>query len=466
MNSLLPNMQDALTVHDAAHAQQSAELHGVALKMLALCDQTHICVDGLDEKREQTELDSLPGAIQVNDEAVALIGGVLVSDEVLPESLPGKKMQDKSFQYKPRVPAYEMWLVRKAEAEEVRSECPFEISKHVPVGHPRQNGAYRFPLIAHRMPEAYQMLQVHKDGDVVRVFDKLGNEPKGLAALVDVFVALDSPEQAIFECVWDGSNVAIFDVLMLEGLDCTKLPWTERDKLLGEAIEKNENLPDELVPGDTQRVQSQDGLYMLESGEWIVRYEKELLTDTSRPFWFRHVAGQVIPGKVLPWVHPSETVDDASGYIQVVDTGLPPIQIHKSRNTVSIYVAEGARNRCSNLPQVVEMARDLSEDCIIECMVEVKRNGVMVSDTTLENYRNDLSDCEVVVYPYDIVMWGDETLTERPMYERVDLLEQIITGLPEDKVRFGVVEAGGGWLFTADAERPMNGDCSHCFKKS
>ena len=48
MNTLMPNLQDALSVHDAAHACQDTELHNVALKLLALTGQVHIETDSLD----------------------------------------------------------------------------------------------------------------------------------------------------------------------------------------------------------------------------------------------------------------------------------------------------------------------------------------------------------------------------------------------------------------------------------
>jgi len=469
MSTLLPDISDALTVHDAAHREQSAELHGVALKMLTLCGQTHICTDGLDEKSEETEWDRLPGCMRVDDEAAALVGdemrcspdmGVLTS---LGLNYNHRVQMDKSFQYKTRTPAYELWLVRKESPEEVVPDCPFKVGDYVPVGWPRKHGAYKFPVVAQKVEAGHRFLQVHKDGENVQVFDKNGDEPSGLADLIDTFVALDYPEQAIVETVYVNGQVQFFDVLMLEGIDCTKLPYRDRDRLFGESLEKNGQLPETLVAADTVVVMNEDGLPALERGTWIVRYQDEVLSDLTRVFWFEHRAGEVVPGTVLPWVKPSKQIDDVSGYIQVVDTGLPPLQIHKSSRGVSIFVAEGGRNRSNQLSQIVEMVQELPEDTIIEAMWTCVDGDVPVSVERVQNSKQDLSKCQVTIRPYDIVLWGAENLSERPMYERTDLLEQVV-GQYLDGVEVGVVDSGEKvWAFEADAGRPLTGDCSHCF---
>ena len=69
----MPTLSDALCVHSQAHETQCVELHDVALKMLVLSGQTHICTDGLDEQAEETVLDAVPGAICLDSEAAALL---------------------------------------------------------------------------------------------------------------------------------------------------------------------------------------------------------------------------------------------------------------------------------------------------------------------------------------------------------------------------------------------------------
>lgn len=468
MNNLLPDISDALTVHDAAHREQSAELHDVALKMLSLCDQVHICTDALDEQADKSVLDGLPGAVCVDTEAVALFGEKMVvadagSEQAMSGHFKGKVVGDQSFKYKPRTPAYELWLVKKAEAEKVVPDCAYTVGKFVSVGKPRTGGAYRFPVVCQRVPDGYQMLQVHKDGEKVTVFDRDGRKPAGLADLIDAFVGMDSPEQCIVECIYHNGQVQMWDCLMLDGVDCAKLPYRERDKMLSEALEKNDVLPDNVVACEQQVISQQEQLPMLESGLWLIRYEHEVLSGITRSFWFERRAGELVPGIVMPWVVPQKQIGDSSGYITVKDTGLPPVQLHKGNGGVSVFVGHGGRNRAKQLPQIVAAAENLPEDTIIEAMVDISDNGIPVSVDRMQNPKQDLSGCQVTLLPYDIILWGDENLSAQPMYERTELLEQIVGQYMDCEL--GLVD-NGGICFEADSVRPLNGSSDHCYLKS
>ena len=477
----MPTLSDALCVHSQAHETQCVELHDVALKMLVLSGQTHICTDGLDEQAEETVLDAVPGAICLDSEAAALLPppygkdwatAVVTDSKELVAGLSGKlpnntgAVYEGYYQHKERVPAYELYLVRKAEAETVVPECPFTIGDYVTVGHPRSQGAYRFPIVAQQVSDGYVMLQVHKDGDSVKVFDKSGKRPKGMAAVIDLFVGMDKPESGIFECILQGGKVSFWDVLALDGVDCTKLPFGERERMLSECAGQDAGMGEVGSQTVWKRIEKQDHLHELEAGRWIVRYADEVLGDLSRPFHFIRDAGVVQAGVVLPWVKPSGTVADASGMITVQDTGLPMLQIHKSSRGVAIYMAEGGRNRSGNLPQIVEMAKRLPENFIMEAMFTATDGGVPVSADRVQDPKSDLSDCQVTVHPFDLVLWGDDSLACKPMYERVEILETLMEDYETDNFKCNGGDGGESWCFDADSERPINGDCSHCFSKT
>jgi len=468
MPTLLPNLTDALRVHDAAHTEQSAELHDTALKLLALAGQKHICVDALDTGRDQTWFDALPGIVCLDAEAVAIAGDkALVGTEDFAETVSthlawaGQVMHDAAFTYKRRTPAYGLYLVRQEEAEQVEPVCDFKYGEYVPVGYPRKHGTYRFPVVAQVVPEEYRMLQVHKDGDRVTIFEHDGAPARGLAAVIDSFVAMDSPQQAIFLCLYHEAGVELFDVLMVDGVDFTKTQLADRldwiAGLMGQVADCG------LLVPTCHAVQDASDLPKIEPGRYIVRHKYEVLSDLMRPYWFEYEVGRVGIGRVLPWCMPTKTVKDGSGYIVVPDTGLPPMQIHRQHGEVKIFVAQGGRNRANCMPQVVEMAKRLPENFIMECMWTVDRKGVPVSVKAVKSAWYDLSDCDIRLYPYDLIMWGDDDLSQQPMYERVELLEKIVADWAGAEL--GVAdEADKAWLFVADSVRPLDGSNEHILR--
>ena len=481
MNTLIPNLSDALLVHSQAHESQSVELHDVALKMLALSGQTHICTDSLDAEVEDSVWNEMPGAVLVEAESAGLYVGqgqaVVATDSndvqaALAGKLQGVRVVNEGYyQHKARTPAYQTWLVRWEKAEETKPECPFTLGDYVPVGHPRRNGAYKFPSVAQRVSDNYQMLQVHKDGDKVSVFDKSGKQPRGMAKVIDTFVAIDNPVTGIFEVLLDEGVVKWWDVLMFDGADCTKMPWTDRTALL-----RNSDAGMMDVGANTEycAVPRQDELSGLERGKYLVRYEFETVEDLAHPFWFCHEAGKAKPYTVLPWTKPSGVLEgDAAEYIAVPDTGLPVMQIHRSKRTdiaddlqVKVFIADGARNQAKKLPQVVEMAKGLERDAIIEAVWTCKKDGVALSEQDVRQ-AEDLSDCEVTVTAFDLAYYDREDLTGKPMCERVETLTEIVDGLDVKGLEMNTGFAEGRcWHFAGDSARPLNGDCSHCFSNS
>lgn len=479
MSSLMPTLSDALCVHSQAHESQCIELHDVALKMLALSGQTHICTDGLDEQADETLLDTVPGAICLDSEAAALlpppygkdwVTAVVTDSKELVAGLSGKlpnntgAVYEGYYQHKERVPAYELYLVRKAEAETVVPECPFSIGDYVTVGHPRSQGAYRFPIVAQKVSDGYVMLQVHKDGDSVKVFDKGGKRPKGMAAVIDLFVGMDKPEGGIFECIVQDGKVSFWDVLVLDGVDCTKLPLSERQSMLAEYAGQDAGMGEIGAATVVQKVPRQDGLAKLDAGTWLVRYAEEVLDELHTPLWFEYAAGVVRAGTVLPWVKPSATISDSSGMITIPETGVPTLQLHKSSNGVGIFIFGGGRNRTINMPQLAKMVRVLPEKCVMEAFWECFENGVPVSADRVKDPQKDLSNCDIKCYPYDLIMWGGEDLSQQPMEDRRAVLESIMEEYGSENFNMNWEgTADRYWAFYPDSTRPMNGDNSHCF---
>lgn len=472
MNTLMPNLQDALSVHDAAHTCQDTELHNVALKLLALTGQVHIETDSLDYEAVIHGWGDLPGAICVEEESAAVfeneVGPVLVSRQTdWCEGLPAgvEVAADEFFTHKERTPAYSTWMVRMQEAEPVKPQSRLKVGEYVTVGSPRSHGAYRFPVVCMKVGDDYQMVQVHKDGDVVKVFGKDGKLVRGMAKLVDKFVNADYPRQGIYECVLCGDEVALWDVLFVDGMDCTPLPYQERVDLFMSAAQTGSYSGWDEILTDTElhRIGNKEALYNLTAGKWLVRHQDEVLSDSIiKPFWFVRDAGTVNIGTLLPWVTPAASVEDASGMIVVKQTGLPSMQIHKKGKSVNVYVAEGGRNRDTNLPQVVELARLLPEDFVMEAQWTCLENGVPVSAGRVQNPKSNLAECEIVLYPYDLLVYGDMNLIDKPMYERVDVLEKVVDELANERIVMGLDDEGG-IAFDADSVRHLDGDCSHCF---
>jgi len=467
VNTLMPNLKDALSVHDAAHACQDTELHNVALKLLALTGQVHIVTDSLDYEAVIHGWGDLPGAICVSDESAALYGGsvLLVEGEIDESVIPSgvQVKQDQFLRHRSRVPAYSTWMVRMQEAVPEKPEETYKFGEYVVVGSPRLHGAYRFPVYCLPVSADYQMLQVHKQGDSVLIFGKDGKLVRGMAKEVDLFVNADQPQQGIFEIVISGGVVKFWDVLMLDGMNCTSLPYSERERLMADLAANDDVWHGIELNTDSVLIDSQDTLHTLKAGEWLVRYRDEILSDSMiRPFWFVRNSGSVTIGTVLPWVLPKGEARDASGMVRVMDTGLPPLQIHKKGKNVNVYVAEGGRNRDTNLPQVVELARLLPEDFVMEAQWTCLENGVPVSAGRVQNPKSNLAECEIVLYPYDLLVYGDMNLIDKPMYERVDVLEKVVDELANERIVMGLDDEGG-IAFDADSVRPLDGDCSHCF---
>lgn len=465
--SLFPTVKDCLTVHDAAHEAQSAELHGTALKLMALCGQSHVKTDTLDETVAES-FPGLPGAVCLDAECAALLGNQLVTrDKAVAEQLASqvagveRVLHDANLEYKRRTPAYGLWLVRAETQDEIEPECAFQCGEYVPVGKPRHHGAYRFPIVAQRVSPGYRMLQVHKHGDDVTVFEKGGEYAFGLADVVDTFVGLDQPESLIVECLYAEGRLELFDVLMMDGVDMTKIGWQDRNDLLVTVV--SQRWPEGLESATIHTFHDQKELHGLEPGTYLVRYRNEVLDDLMRPYWFVYESGKVQVGTVLPWVKPSAAVSDASGYLTVQDHGLPPLQLHHWGQDVKIFVANGARNRVRMMPQVADKVRELSENCIMECMWTCTRNGAPVSVETIRNAWHSLADCEITLYPYDLVLWGDTDLTNQPMYERVEMLERVTVEW-EDVALAVVDKCDNAWLFVADSVRPLDGSNDHCFR--
>lgn len=486
MNSIIPNMTEALLVHETAHEQKSPELHGTALKLLALCNLEHVALDDLDSAGSGGVWNELPGAICVEGETVALLGpargirkdvvAVVDSNKMattLAGQLPVDVTHESYFQHKTRTPAYGTFLIRMDAEQEIVPEKSFTVGEYVPVGYPRKHGAYRFPVVAHDVEPGYKMFQVHKDGDIITIFDKEGVPVRGMADVIDKFVAMDTPAQAIFECVYYDGHMLYFDVLYCDGMDCTKLTLKERTEMGWKVAEIGSPYADwlEFSYARQELILNQDELHALAKGMYIIRFADEVLDNLIRPFWFEHNAGTVEPGTVMPWISPhceAPSDMDADGCISVPCTDLPTMQIHKKDDHVSVFIGEGGRNRLKNMPQLLSVTDKLPDDCIIECMWTGDHNGVALTrqKTQKPAEDQDLSDYELTIYPYDIVFWGQDDLSDLPMYERMDKLESFIDAWDCLAVHpIDQLQSDTAWLFDPDAPRHMDGTKPQCWTK-
>jgi hypothetical protein len=484
MSTLMPQVSDALLVHDAAHQSESTDLHDVALKLLRLTGLAHVAMEGekLSDSTESELSLAMPGAVMLEKDFAAITPSpdpkqaqaLLVGEDgphlkQLGETMPkGIAVREgPCYLHKRWSAAYELWAVKVESPVLETSQSPFELGEYWPVGQPRKHGVYKFPAVAKPVSDDFKMYQVHKDHDEVVVFDVEGKEVSGFADVIDQFVAMDFPPTAIFQCVWSDGKMQLWDVLEFDGMDCTPMTWDQREHLIVNNGNRDQSFGDWLEGcGTLWRVNDQDALHNLDPGRHLIRYAKEKLGDTLRPFWFIYDAGKVTPGIVLPWVKPTYDANDDGGYIKVADTGLPYLQIHKNHRGVSVFVSEGGRDRASQLPKLVDLFSELPEDFVMEAVWTCDMNGLPISADVVQSGKVDISDCDLKIYPFDLVYWGDEDLSGMPMYDRIEMLEKIVENL--DKPNVLPIEdletEWSPWLFVADSVRPLAaGPHEHCF---
>lgn len=460
MVNVLPTVEDALCVHDTAHEIGSASLHDVALRLLRMQDLEHVDSDNTFEGTMDEW--ALPTMIKVSDEAAAIVRGeVVADDEAVAEAIKGWVRKDVPcrpyFKQGQRVPAYEMWLVRKEGQEKVTPETTVVTGKPVPmVGWLRRSGAYQFPVEAIELSgDEVKFFQVHKSGNDVDIYDHDGNAVSGMAEVVDGFLACDRADEVVWVLMQDGETYKVVDILTCNGVDCTKVNLWDRTKMLADA-----GVPDSMdCIGHS--IKDAKGLASLPKGAYFVRYRNEVLDDISRPFWFLHKAGTVNTGTPLPWLTPAseETVKKAPAdkLVAPLFNG-PLVQLHKDKRGVSLFFGDGGKNKAALFPQIVSAVENAVNGFIIEGSIECLREGKPLTDDDFHTLK-DYSDCDVVFHAYDVAMWQGKDLTGLPMTERLETLDTVLEAVGSEIIRCAfdsAVVSGDALCWDDDAVRPMD----------
>jgi len=460
MVNILPTVEDALCVHDMAHEIGSASLHEVALRLLRMQDLEH--VDSGNTFEGTVDEWALPTMIKVSDEAAAIVRGeVVADDEAVAEAIKGWVRKDVPcrpyFKQGQRVPAYEMWLVRKEGQEKVTPETTVVTGKPVPmVGWLRKSGAYQFPVEAIELSgDEVKFFQVHKSGNDVDIYDHEGKLVSGMAEVVDGFLACYRADEVVWVLMQDGETYKVVDILTCNGVDCTKLTWWDRMQILSDMAARIGM--DYLI----HSVKDAKGLASLPKGAYFVRYRNEMLDDISRPFWFLHKAGTVNTGTPLPWLTPAseETVKKAPAdkLVAPLFNG-PLVQLHKDKRGVSLFFGDGGKNKAALFPQIVHGLEGLNTALILEGSIECLREGKPLTDDDFHTL-TDYSDCDVVFHAYDVAMWQGKDLTGLPMTERLEALDTVLEAVGSDMIRCAFdspVVSGDALCWDDDALRPMD----------
>lgn len=455
-SSILPSAEDAINVHDVAHSTKDEMLHGIARKMLDATEQPHICVDELDGKDDENYLSDFPPTICVDSGVVSAVGAqiygndetcILSMDKKYADILP-ERINDvfvgkvNSTDVDTSVPIYDLLLVRRSDAYVNYPLNSVIVGEHVKTGCFRRSGAYRFPLYAQKIQDDYTMIQVHKTGDEVKLFDQNGNQPKGYATSIDKFIALENPHDALFMCLGIDGDLYTYDVLSFDGKECTMLPLYERIDILNGISGIN------VI--DAIEIHKRDDLFDLECGSYVVRHQNEVVTDMIRPFWFFYESGKVKPRQPIPPHMPISVDNIPDAYIthNMPEDGVYA-QIHKSRNGISVYIGDGARDRSNELPDLCEAFEDFPEDFVVECILVLKDQAGFIKSPDFI-YKDTVFDCAPTAYCFDIAYYGDD-VSSIPRNKREELLNKFVTFLDKDVISLYCENGTYVWGWQSDS---------------
>lgn len=446
VNSLLPTTSDALRIHDAAHELENDGLHEVALKLLAISNQPHIATAENEEKTEHNPVwDDTPSIIKVSDEVASITGDVLYKEDgkariiakaavageighLVPKSIAVVSADD-DLESRARVPLYEMYLIKKEQPVTEYPDTQIDVGTFFELGYFRKSGAYKFPAYAEPIPDEYRLLEVHKNGEEVTIFDLRGQEPSGLEDLTDKFAELESPEVAVFACLMSGDDVWVYDLLYYEDHEVLNVPLIQRLDILDEI-----DFADGLKLLDYATIlEGASELIDLSPGKYLVRYMFEIIDDLKRPFWFCHNAGEVKVGQPLQPLSPCDEIEGGEIPEDCIAINPPDgvlTQVHRTAERVKIFVGEGARDRADEFPDIRDAAIKIEEDCIIECVLYCATlDGDIVSDEDI--FTTDMTENISQAVCYDMAYWKKD-ITQLPMSERTALLEDVLVDAEDE----------------------------------
>jgi len=476
--SLLPSLSDALKVHDAAHELQSQELHKFAARLLALVGQPHISTEDWDKNEARNPVwDDLPVAIQLSDEAASITGSILYEDDGIaaivakhPDAIDALNdaglyvIESDDIEGRSRIPAYELWLIRKDKPCVEYPEDDLMVGEYVPVGYFRKQGAYKFPVVVQQLPKEYGIYQMHKSEDGIVIYNQDGNEEHGFIDAIDILIEMDTPQSAIFLGIFVDNVMHVFDVLQIDGRNCKNTVLRDRLEVVDGIV-----FPDgiKVLPVKCT-IASADELGTLGAGQFLVRYEHEILDDMLRPFWFVYTEAIRI-GQPLPSVEISSTITVADAWKTLDDNIICAIpegvaaQIHRGKHNTAIFVGKGGRNRAHEFPGICEVVAKLETPCIIECIISSDDNGKPIPGASM--LADNLTDMHSVAHCYDIAYLDDTDLTELPMEERRSELFKIIQKKIDSPLTTiqdcDSLDTGTYWIWTKNDKR-ADGNCKAC----
>lgn len=432
--SMIPPAVDAVRLHDIAHSTSDSKLHDIALKFMTMTEQPHIVVDELDGEVED-HLSEFPPFVIVAESVVNAVGAsiynnddniILASEkkyeELLPNEIAGTSiLASGSINSDTRVPVYDLMLVRRGEANIEYPLSTIVVGEHVETGCFRKSGAYKFPLFAQKISDRYALIQVHKMGDEVKLFDQNGKQPIGYAEDIDKFIAMDTPHDALFMCIGMTNKLYAYDVFHFDGRELTLVPLAERLKLL-------DDIDDSIKTIDAVEVKTRSDLFDLKNGSYLIRHTNEVVMDVLRPFWFFYDAGVVKPNQPIQPLMP-DTVDKISDeyIIHPMTSDGVYAQIHNSKHGLSLFIGDGARDRSREFADLISAFDGIEEDFIIECIVSCSdQDGLPKSQETI--YRDNMSGCSAKAFCFDIAYYKDD-LSSLNRGEREKTLTKLLTKL-------------------------------------
>lgn len=478
MNSILPTVSEAIKLHDVAHQMNDDELHKLAVKLLSMNWQPHLATeDGEQDTETNPAWDELPPVIRVKDEAACVTGSILhdnvgtmqliVCSEIgdmteqlskIPKNV--RVMTDRDIESRVRIPAYEMYLIKKDIPEVVYPESLVNPGDAVELGYFRKHGAYKFPVVIQKLPEEYSVIQIHKDGENVTVFEHNGNEAQGFAEVIDSLIALETPSAAVFIGISDGhGNVLIYDILFHDERCLLSMPLSDRLSLLSQ-IEFDAGA--QVCEHEVKRGTAE--LLQLEDGNYLVRYRDETIDDLKRPFWFVYTAGTIRIGQPVPSSSPTEGSVPMEDCIRMEMPQGVFAQIHKRGKDIKIFVGDGGRNRNAEFETICSTLSGHDKDFIIECIMRVQdESGEDIEQSRVFNA--DISSARITAFCYDLLYLNGESLCDEPFENRYNTLVSIVEGLPNSITDLTVASDEANdlldkcyqeWYFVKGSTRPLN----------
>lgn len=180
-------------------------------------------------------------------------------------------------------PLYDLYAIRRKEFDAYEPDNFVTLGEFFKIGPMREGGSLKYPSIAMPLYEG-QHIQIHKIGSVIKVFNSNGSKTSVSntlsKCLIDIWTTTNV-ENAVFNAVFDGEKLHIFDIFLHEDNHRTfMLPLHKRMALLN-----NINFGDNVTIFEHKIIKNDEDLRNLDNGKWVCRWTEERV-NISRPFWF------------------------------------------------------------------------------------------------------------------------------------------------------------------------------------